>query len=189
MNTNVSSKISNLLDSGSVAEAQALLDTSGTDIGPHEPYFRGVIAFKQGELGQAEKWFRESVGADPGNHKAIYYLGCVLEQQGDEDAAARNYKTVHALAPDFAPAKRRLEELGKLPESRRMSDLDLPATDEALEEYAKRKLAKEKTDFLIENWHKYPKGYKIFAGVFIAIFATIFLSVIIVIVSAIIGRT
>ncbi len=172
-----SSELSALIDSGQLDDAERLLASAGGQLGIHRPYFAGLVALGRHNYGDAARALREAVGAEPGNYKAIYYLGCALESQGQNDEALRCFKTAGALSADFEPLRRKLQSLGQAPNAKAMTDFQLPATDEELQEYEKRKTAKERVDFKVENWAKYPKGYRAFGIVATVIFGLLFVSV------------
>jgi tetratricopeptide (TPR) repeat protein len=67
---------------------------------------------------QAIKMFRQYLGLDdPAEDgpafQAHYFLGTLLEKQGDVKAAAEEYRAALALASEYKPAQDALARLGK----------------------------------------------------------------------------
>ncbi len=68
--------------------------------------------------------FEQSLEKDPSNQWAHYYYGMTLEQQGDDDSAAREYRRVLELNKEFASGYYRLgaiyKRMGRIEEGKKL---------------------------------------------------------------------
>jgi predicted Zn-dependent protease len=64
-------------------------------------------------INQAQQQFEASLELDPRSEWAHYYYGTTLEQKGETEAAAREYRRVLELNPEFASGYHRLGLLYK----------------------------------------------------------------------------
>jgi choline-sulfatase len=77
----------------------------------------GMTLGGNAKLAEAEQAFREALRLDPKSHRYAYNLGLILVRQGRGGLARPFFERALALAPDFAPARERLEALERTPAS------------------------------------------------------------------------
>jgi len=65
----------------------------------------GITLFRAGDMHEAEGCFRKSLGIDPNNFVAYYYLGDVLMEQLRLNEALKSYDRAIGLNPNFAEAR------------------------------------------------------------------------------------
>ena len=97
------------------ADARALLDAilheDPNNISAHETM--GFLAFRDGHLDEASKWYRETMKLDSQNFLAYYYLAAIAMQGGSLDSARAeqvesSLRGAIRLNPNFAPSYDRL---------------------------------------------------------------------------------
>jgi tetratricopeptide (TPR) repeat protein len=95
-------------------DSQALLDRvlheDPNNVTAHETM--GFLAFREGKLEEAEKWYEQAVKLDSQSYLAHYYYAAIAMQEGlSADRAAQveaSLRLATNLNPDFAPAFDRL---------------------------------------------------------------------------------
>lgn len=93
-------------------DARALLDAvlkeDPNNAQAHETM--GFLAFREGRLDEALKWYGEAVKLESQSYLAHYYYASLIMQQGSEDdeAIETGLRTAIKLNPRFAPAYERL---------------------------------------------------------------------------------
>lgn len=150
-------------------------------------YGLGIVKLNGQKLPEAEELFLAAIRMDEQHANAVYYLGIVREKKGATADALDLYQRACKLNSKHRKAREAIVRLSQeTPNSRptppdeadtsgrrtkrRLSDLDIPDSQEDLQYYAERKAAKERTDWWIENWYKYPVGYVIAVGVTLIFF-------------------
>ena len=83
-----------------VVDRAAKLDSESSEV----RFFRGLIAWCQGDHTQAEKMFESIVLAEPGNATANCYLAAVLAEQNDADRRRRAWEVAQLAAATNARA-------------------------------------------------------------------------------------
>jgi len=97
-----------------VKDSRALLDRvlheDPNNVTAHETM--GLLAFREGKLGEAEKWYEQAIKLDSQSFLAHYYYAAIAMQEGTfTDRAAQIEASLRAatkLNPSFAPAFDRL---------------------------------------------------------------------------------
>lgn len=72
---------------------------------------KGIEALKAGDLNGAKALFEVAIQSNPKQADAHFYLGVVLEQQGNKAAAEKEYKEALAAQPDLVEASANLTAL------------------------------------------------------------------------------
>jgi tetratricopeptide (TPR) repeat protein len=70
-----------------------------------------VVLDKLARHGEALHWLRHSLVVDPNYEESHYNLGCVLERNGDRDAAIGHFRRAAELDPDYECAREKLAAL------------------------------------------------------------------------------
>jgi Flp pilus assembly protein TadD len=73
----------------------------------------GIIVGAQGNLGEAERLFREAIERDPREPRYTYNLGLTLQREHRADEAVPYFRKTLELNPGFAAASDRLKEIEK----------------------------------------------------------------------------
>jgi CelD/BcsL family acetyltransferase involved in cellulose biosynthesis len=95
---------------------------------------RAMELQRMGQLAGAERGYRQVLDVDSRNAKALYLLGQLMARRGDHVMAAKHFKAVTRLMPDFAVA---WQSLGKALQARQ----DWAGAANAFREAAKRQAA------------------------------------------------
>ena len=74
----------------------------------------GMILGAGGDLAEAERAFREAIERDPREARYTYNLGLTLQKQHHADEATPYFRKTLELNPQFAAARDRLAEMGRL---------------------------------------------------------------------------
>jgi cytochrome c-type biogenesis protein CcmH/NrfG len=65
-------------------------------------FHRGVVAYEQGQLAEAQEQFESVLAEDPEDAAAIHFLGLIADDQGRKDEAIGLFRRAIALAPGDA---------------------------------------------------------------------------------------
>lgn len=71
----------------------------------------GRLRHEEGDLGAAERRYRDAAAADPSSARPRYNLGVLLEDGGESEAAVREYRSALELDPELAAAHFNLSRL------------------------------------------------------------------------------
>jgi tetratricopeptide (TPR) repeat protein len=99
---------------GRITDSQALLDLVLGEDSKNVPALetQGYLAFRQGHLDEAKKWYGEAVQLDSQSCLAHYYFAMMSMSSGEgpsqPDQIERSLRTAIQLNPSFAPAYDRL---------------------------------------------------------------------------------
>jgi len=95
---------------GRITDSQALLDHVLREDSKNVPALetQGYVAFRQGHLDEAKKWYGEAVQLDSQNYLAHYYFAVMSINSGQgpsqPDQVESSLRTAIKLNPSFAPA-------------------------------------------------------------------------------------
>jgi tetratricopeptide (TPR) repeat protein len=95
---------------GRITDSQALLDHLLQEDSKNLPALetQGYLAFSQGHLDEAKKWYGEAVQLDSQNYLAHYYFAGIAMNSGggpsQQDQVESSLRTAIKLNPSFAPA-------------------------------------------------------------------------------------
>lgn len=178
-----------LLDDGRLSDASALLQAQlqKQPDGVAYQMLLGVVKFRLQHFNEAEELFRQVVVSQPNHYKGVYYLGLSLERQNRNHEALEAFKETNRLQPDFAKAKEKLRGYGisATPENDLypssdeppFSDFTVPRTDKELEDFIKRKRAKERREWWVRNWESKPLFVKVYTVFFFFLFCAVVVGV------------